>query len=48
MRNVEARAAQVLYGNEDGDLICSGNVLRLLEVGWRQKGRAWSGAGRRR
>jgi microsomal dipeptidase-like Zn-dependent dipeptidase len=35
MRNVEA-ALRKRYGNEDGDLICSGNALRLLEAGWRQ------------
>jgi microsomal dipeptidase-like Zn-dependent dipeptidase len=34
MRRVEA-ALRKRYGNEDGDLICSGNALRLLEAGWR-------------
>lgn len=34
MRQVEA-ALRKRYGNEDGDLICSGNALRLLDAGWR-------------
>jgi microsomal dipeptidase-like Zn-dependent dipeptidase len=33
MRRVEA-ALRKRYGNADGDLICSGNALRLLEAGW--------------
>lgn len=33
MRNVEA-ALRKRYGNADGDLICSGNALRLLDAGW--------------
>jgi len=35
MRNVEA-ALRKRYGNTDGDLICSGNALRLLDAGWGQ------------
>ena len=34
MRQVEA-ALRKRYGNDDGDLICSGNALRLLDAGWR-------------
>jgi microsomal dipeptidase-like Zn-dependent dipeptidase len=34
MRRVEA-ALRKRYGNVDGDLICSGNALRLLDAGWR-------------
>jgi len=34
MRQVEA-ALRKRYGNVDGDLICSGNALRLLDAGWR-------------
>ena len=33
MRRVEA-ALRKRYGNADGDLICSGNALRLLDAGW--------------
>jgi microsomal dipeptidase-like Zn-dependent dipeptidase len=33
MRRVEA-AIRKRYGSADGDLICSGNALRLLDAGW--------------
>jgi hypothetical protein len=33
MRRVEA-ALRKRYGSADGDLICSGNALRLLDAGW--------------
>lgn len=33
LRRVEA-ALRKRYGNADGDLICSGNALRLLDAGW--------------
>jgi hypothetical protein len=35
MRRVEA-ALRHRFGNTDGDLICSGNALRLLDAGWGQ------------